>query len=262
MDKIPGDPKVLREMIREGKLGQPTSGLAQGFSQANLVILPKDVAFDFMLLCQRNPKACPLLEVIEPGQFEPQKYGKGADIRTDISKYRIYKRGKLCDEVGDVIGVWSNDFVSFLIGCSFTFESALMKSGIPLRHWDQGKNVSMYITNREIIPAGKFHGELVVSMRPIHKDHLVKTIQITSRFPDMHGAPIHIGSPMEIGISDLDHTDYGDPVEILEGEVPVFWACGVTPQAVALRSKPSIMITHSPGHMFITDIKDEILEVK
>ena len=238
---------------------RPTSGLAPGYAQANLVILPREVAFDFFLFCQRNPKPCPILEVLEPGKYEPVLTAAGADIRVDVSLYRIYKEGQLVSEEEELTGYWSSELVSFLLGCSFTFEAALIRAGIALRHIAEGKNVAMYQTNIEAVSAGIFSGPVVVSMRPIHVTKVVESIQITSRFPLVHGAPLHIGDPERIGIRDITRPEYGDYVGIREDEVPVFWACGVTPQAVALKSRPPLMITHSPGHMFITDIPDEEL---
>ncbi len=255
------NPGEVRKLIRQDKLKRPTTGLAPGYAQANLVILHKDLAFDFLLFCQRNPKPCPLLEVLDAGKFEPVLTAPGGDIRTDISLYRIYQKGKLISEERGITQYWTSELVTFLLGCSFTFESALEKAGIHLRHISEGKNVAMYITNIETQRAGVFEGPMVVSMRPIKLNQIVKAVQVTSRFPQVHGAPIHIGDPARIGIRDITRPDYGDPVEIKEDEVPVFWACGVTPQAVALRSKPPLMITHSPGFMFITDIRDEDLAV-
>ncbi len=236
-----------------------TSGLAPGYVQANLAILPKEYAFDFLLFCQRNPKPCPLIEVTEPGQQEASTSSFGSDIRTDLPAYRVYRDGVLDQEISDISELWRDDLVSFLLGCSFTFEEALIQSSIPLRHIQQGKNVSMYITNIPTMPAGIFSGPMVVSMRPVHKSKVVKTVQVTSRYPNVHGAPVHIGDPGHIGIEDISRPDYGDPVEIKEDETPVFWACGVTPQAVAVKSKPSLMITHAPGHMFVTDLLNENL---
>jgi len=222
-----------------------------------LVIMPKRFAFDFFLFCQRNPKACPILEVLEAGKYEPVLTAPGADVRVDVPLYRVYKDGELICEDRDITRYWSSEMVSFLLGCSFTFETALIRAGISLRHIVEGKNIAMYVTNIQAIPAGIFFGPVVVSMRPIPVAKIVRVIQITSNFPSMHGAPIHVGDPEGIGIDDLAQPDYGDPVALKDGEVPVFWACGVTPQVVALRSKPSLMITHSPGHMFITDLLDE-----
>lgn len=256
LSTLPATPAELRTLIRNGELSRPTAGMAPGHVQANLAILPKDLAFDFLLFCQRNPKPCPLLEVMEAGSPEPIQMAPGADIRSDISSYRIYRYGELTDEVDDISEFWSDDLVSFLLGCSFSFEAALMDAGIPLRHIDRGTNVSMYITNIPTTPAGEFSGPMVVSMRPVPRDKVVRAVQVTTRFPAVHGAPIHIGEPEAIGIRDITKPDLGDAVEVLEDEVPVFWACGVTPQAVAMNSKPPLMITHSPGHMFITDQKD------
>jgi uncharacterized protein YcsI (UPF0317 family) len=258
---LPKSASEVRTMARSGEWSGVTAGLAPGNVQANLVMLPKDLAFDFILFCQRNPKPCPLLEVLEPGCFEPRQMAPGADLRTDVPKYCVFNDGQNVGEVQDINSLWRDDLVSFLLGCSFSFESALLNAGIPLRHIDRGDNVSMYITGIETTSAGAFSGPLVVSMRPIHRSQIVRAVQVTSRFPSVHGAPVHIGDPEAIGIKDISRPDYGASVDIREGEVPVFWACGVTPQAVALHSKPSFMITHSPGHMFVTDWRDEDLAV-
>ena len=258
---LPSSPEEIRGLIRTGGWKGVTSGLAPGHVQANLAILPKSLAFDFMLFCQRNPKPCPLLEVLEPGRFEPEQTAPGADLRTDIPSYRIFKDGQIVGEESDILSLWEDGLVSFLLGCSFSFEAGLMNAGIPLRHVEEGKNVSMYLTSIPTVPAGLFTGPMVVSMRPIHRTKVVRAVQVTSRFPSVHGAPVHIGDPAAIGITDIRRPDYGDPTEILDGEVPVFWACGVTPQAVALQCKPPFMITHSPGHMFITNWRDEDLAV-
>jgi uncharacterized protein YcsI (UPF0317 family) len=249
-------PAALRARCRRGEFARPTAGLAPGFVQANLVVLPRDLAFDFLLFTQRNPKPCPLLEVIEAGGIEPRTMAPGADIRTDVPRYRVYEHGVLVDEPLEIGSRWREDLVSFLIGCSFTFESALLDAGIPVRHIDQRCNVPMYITSTPTVPAGLFHGPTVVSMRPVPAGQVVRAVQVTSRFPSVHGAPVHLGNPAAIGIADISRPDLGDPVEIREGEIPVFWACGVTPQAVAMASKPPLMITHAPGHMFVTDRRD------
>lgn len=249
-------PRQLREAFRRGELALPTAGLAFGYAQANLVVLPKDLAFDFLLFCQRNPRPCPVLEVVEPPGIEPKFLAPGADLRTDLPRYRVFQDGQLVAEVTDVQAYWRDDLVSFLIGCSFTFETALLNAGIPLRHIQEGKNVAMYTTNIPCTPAGAFHGPLVVSMRPIAASRIAEAVQVTAQYPAVHGAPIHIGDPEAIGIRDLGRPDYGDPVEVAPGELPVFWACGVTPQAVALASRPPFMITHAPGHMFISDRRD------
>ncbi len=253
---LPKNPRKVRELIRSGQWRGVTSGVAPGHVQANLAILPRDLAFDFLLFCQRNPKPCPLLEVVEAGGAEPFLTAPGADIRTDIPGYRIYENGQLTAEVVSLVDHWRDDLVSFLLGCSFSFESAMSDVGIPLRHQEMGCNVPMYITNIPTTPAGVFSGPMVVSMRPIQRNQIVRAVQVTSRFPATHGAPVHIGDPAAIGITDISQPDFGDSVEVRAGEEPVFWACGVTPQAVALNSKPSLMITHAPGHMFITDQRD------
>ncbi len=253
---LPRTPRDVRELIRSGTWRGVTSGIAPGYVQANLAILPRELAFDFLLFCQRNPKPCPVLEVMEPGRIEPALTAPGADIRTDIPGYRVYENGRLVAEVESLLTYWRDDLVSFLLGCSFSFEAAMIDAGIPLRHQDNGGNVAMYVTSMPTTPAGVFSGPMVVSMRPIKREQIVRAVQVTSRFPATHGAPVHIGDPAGIGISDLDNPDFGDPVEVRAGEEPVFWACGVTPQAVALNCKPSLMITHSPGRMFITDQRD------
>ncbi len=253
---LPQKPAEVRHLIRTGAWRGVTSGVAPGYVQANLAILPRDLAFDFLLFCQRNPKPCPLLEVIEAGSVEPALTAPGADIRTDIPGYRIYEEGQFSAEVASLADHWTDDLVSFLLGCSFSFEQAMTEAGIELRHQTMGCNVPMYITNIPTTPAGVFSGPMVVSMRPLPRDQIVRAVQVTSRFPATHGAPVHIGSPEAIGISDIDRPDFGDGVEVRPGEEPVFWACGVTPQAVALNSKPPLMITHAPGHMFITDQRD------
>ncbi len=238
-----------------------TAGVAPGYVQANLVILPQAQAFDFLLFCQRNPKPCPLIEVMEAGVTEPVISTPGADIRTDLPRYRVFRDGVLEKEADDILEEWRDDLVTFLLGCSFTFETALMDAGISLRHIEQKKNVSMYVTSLPTQSAGQFAGPTVVSMRPIPQEKVVRAVQVTSRFPDVHGAPVHIGDPQRIGIRDLSEPDYGDIVELEDGEVPVFWACGVTPQAVAMHSKPPLMITHAPGNMFVTDLRDQELTV-
>ncbi len=254
-------PIEIRELIRNQEITGPTAGMSKGFAQANLVILKKEHAFDFLLFCQRNPKPCPLLDVTEPGSFHPSKIAKDADIRKDIPKYRIYKDGVYTEEVTDITEYWEDDMVGFLLGCSFTFETPMLENGIPIRHIEENCNVPMYKTNIQCEKAGMFEGPTVVSMRPMTPEDAIRAIQITTNLPGVHGAPIHIGDPSQIGIQDISKPDFGDAVTIKEGEVPVFWACGVTPQAVAMESKPSIMITHAPGHMFISDLKDRELSM-
>lgn len=246
--------KELREIIRSGGWQRSTSGGAPGYVQANLVIVPKALAYDFLLFCQRNPRPCPILEVTDPGNPIPHKIAVGADLRTDLPKYRVFEHGKLIMEVSDILELWKEDFVAFLLGCSYTFDEILCREGIPLRHYLEKREPGIYISNIPCEGAGILNGPLVVSMRPIPSHLVARAIQVTSRFPKAHGAPIHIGTPSKIGIRDLRAVDYGDVPEIGEDEIPVFWACGVTPQAVAIQSKIPFMITHSPGHMFVTDL--------
>lgn len=249
-------PSDVRALIRAGKLNGPTAGMCGPYAQANLVVLPKNLAYDFLLFTQRNPKACPLLEVLDEGSRTPRTLARGSDVATDIPKYRVYVRGILREECNDVAHLWREDFVSFLIGCSFSFEGELLAAGVPVRHIEEGRNVPMYRTNIPCAEAGSFRGNVVVSMRPIPHAQIVKAVNATSSMPRVHGGPLHIGDPARIGIGDLSRPDFGDAVTIRDGEVPVFWACGVTPQAVIMEAKPEIAITHAPGHMFITDVKN------
>ncbi|MGR3762931.1 putative hydro-lyase [Rossellomorea sp. NS-SX7] len=249
-------PSDLRKSIRYGDHNTHTSGVCQNYVQANLVVLPKEYAFDFLLFTMRNPKSCPIIEVLEAGQFE-SKYARGSDIRTDIPLYHVYEHGQLVDKKHRIDDCWKGEFVSFLIGCSFTFESQLIKGGIPLRHIEENKNVAMYKTSIPTEKAGVFEGSTVVSMRPVPDALVQKASDITSLFPEMHGSPLHIGDPGEIGIEDITQPDFGDYVGIKDGETPMFWACGVTPQAVALQAGIPYMITHAPGHMFVTDWKND-----
>jgi uncharacterized protein YcsI (UPF0317 family) len=253
------DPREIRRQVREGLWRKPTAGLAPGYVQANLVVLARELAYDFLLFAQRNPKPCPLIEVTDTGSPEPRLSAPGADLRTDIPRYRIYRDGRLVQEVMDLLDVWTPDLVAFLLGCSFSFETALLQAGVPVRHIEEGKNVSMFITSVPCTPAGAFNGPLVVTMRPIPAPLVPRAVQVSGRFPAVHGAPVHVGEPTALGIRDLGKPDFGDPVTIRPGEIPVFWACGVTPQAVAMQAKPPLMISHAPGHMFITDLRDEAL---
>ena len=252
-------PAFWRERIRNGVHTDLTAGLAPGYVQANLAVLPQELAFDFLLFCQRNPRPCPLLEVVEAGAVTPRRFAPDADLRTDLPRYRLYENGRLSAEFPDAREIWREDDVAFLLGCSFTFEAALTRAGIELRHLACGSNVPMYITNIETEPAGMFCGPLVVSMRPIAHVAVARAVQITGRYPLVHGAPLHIGDPAAIGIQDLTQPDFGDAVAVAADETPVFWACGVTPQSVAMNARPPRMITHAPGHMFITDRRDEEL---
>ncbi len=251
----------VRTAARSGALAEQTSGLAPGFAQANLAILPREFASDFLLFCQRNPKPCPLLDVTAPGDPVPRRAAPTADLRTDLPRYRVWREGKLVDEPTDISGLWRDDLVSFVIGCSFTFEAALLRAGVPVRHIELGRNVSMYRTNIPCAAAGIFRGPLVVSMRPLKPADAIRAVQITSRYPSVHGAPVHLGLPDRIGIADINRPDFGDAVPVMADELPVFWACGVTPQAAIMAVKPPLAITHSPGCMFVTDLRDEELAV-
>jgi uncharacterized protein YcsI (UPF0317 family) len=243
-----------RSAIRTCAFTSHTSGLARDHVQGNVVVLPQDLANDFLLYCQRNPKPCPLLAVSEPGDPRLPSLGSDIDIRTDVPRYRVWRRGELMDEPTDISSYWRDDLVTFVIGCSFSFEQALLDAGLSMRHIDQNRNVAMYRSDIPTVPAGPFHGPMVVSMRPLRAAAAIRAIQVTSRFPDVHGAPVHIGDPSLIGIADLSLPDYGDAVDVLPDELPVFWACGVTPQAAITRARPDFCITHAPGAMLITDL--------
>lgn len=250
-----------RARIRRGEWTSHTSGLAQGHVQGNVVILPAAQATDFLRYCQRNPKPCPLLAVSEPGEPGLPTLGADIDICTDVPRYRVWQDGVLVDEPTDISVLWRNDLVTFVIGCSFSFEEALMAVGLPLRHIQQGRNVAMYRSNIATVRAGQFHGPMVVSMRPLKAADAIRAIQITSRFPNVHGAPVHLGDPSQIGIMDLSKPDYGDAVEVMPDEIPVFWACGVTPQAAITQARPEYCITHAPGAMLITDLLNHQLAI-
>ncbi len=245
---------LCRQAIRDETHNGPTAGLAPGFVQANLMILPQALAAEFLLFCQRNPKPCPLLAVTEPGNYKVPSLGQDLDIRSDVPKYRIWRHGELAAEPRDLLDVWRDDLVTFAIGCSFSFEEALLADGIEVRHISQGTNVPMYRTNIPTHSTATLQGPLVVSMRPMKAKDAIRAIQITSRFPSVHGAPVHLGDPGLIGIHDINQPDYGDAVAIQDGEIPVFWACGVTPQSIIQTVKPEFSITHAPGHMLITDL--------
>jgi len=252
-----GEQQRLR--IRSGGFTGPTAGLAPGNVQANMVILPRDLANDFLRFAQANPKPCPVLAVTEPGDPRFPTLGANLDVRTDIPRYRVWRDGELVAEPTDVRDVWRDDLVSFAIGCSFSFEEALVDDGIEVRHIACGSNVPMYRTNMQCVSAGVFNGPLVVSMRPLKPRDAIRAVQITSRFPSVHGAPVHIGLPGMIGIADINKPDYGDAVPIGADELPVFWACGVTPQAVIAQVRPEFCITHAPGCMLITDLRNTSL---
>ncbi|ARN63456.1 DUF1445 domain-containing protein [Leuconostoc mesenteroides subsp. mesenteroides] len=254
-------PTEFRKKVRNNEFQKPTAGMCPGYAQTDLIVLPWEDAYDFLLFAQRNPKPIPILEVTEVGSRELQTLGNDIDVATDFPKYRIYRNGKMVDEYLSVVDFWREDLVSFLIGCSFSFEDLLVDAGIEIRHITEKANVPMFNTNIPLKQAGKFSGNMVVSMRPIKSSQIATAVNVTNRLPGVHGAPIQIGNPAEIGIYDLAHPDYGDAVTINENEIPVFWACGVTPQAAVMASKPKFAITHSPGHMLITNISNKDLSV-
>lgn len=250
--------RAARARYRSG-IAEPTSGVAHGVVQANLIAVPADWAFETLLFAQRNPKSCPVVEVLEAGRVE-SRLAPGSDIRTDIPGYRIWRDGELAEETTDASAAWAEhpDLVAFLIGCSFTFEAGLVDAGIPIRHRELGRNVAMYRTSTACAPAGRLHGDMVVSMRPIPAAMVADAVTISGRFPAVHGAPVHVGDPASLGIDDLARPDFGDAPELQDGDVPVFWACGVTPQSAIMASRPPFAVTHAPGHMLITDVPDAV----
>ena len=260
-EPIPSASQAVRQRIRRGEISGHTSGLAPGCVQGNVVILPADLASDFLRFCQVNPKPCPLLAVSAAGDPALPALGLDIDIRSDVPRYRVFRQGELVEEPTDIGHLWRDDLVTFIVGCSFSFEWALLEDGLRLRHQDQGVNVPMYRTSIQTAAAGPFHGPLVVSMRPFPPADAIRAIQITSRFPGVHGAPVHLGKPELIGIRELSQPDWGDAVEVGADELPVFWACGVTPQAVIAEAKPDFCITHAPGCMLVTDLSNSRLAV-
>jgi len=252
-------PAQARERFRGGVV-RPTAGWAAGCAQANLLAVPRDWAFEVLLFAQRNPKPCPVLGVLDAGGTAGPLL-PGGDIRTDVPQYVVYEHGREVARPADARPYWREDLVTFLLGCSFTFEDALMAEGIRMAHIDQGVNVPMYRTSRRCEPAGRLSGPLVVSMRPVPADRVADAVRITSRYPVVHGAPVHVGDPAGLGIADLTAPDYGDAVRIAPGEIPVFWACGVTPQAAVVESRPPFAISHAPGHMLVTDARDSSYQV-
>ncbi len=246
-------PAAARRLIRSGTHTGHTAGLAMGCLQGNIVILPKDYALSFVNYCHRNPKPCPLVGMSEPGDPTLPTLGADIDIRTDVPRYNVYRDGALAEQVTDLDALWRDDLVTFVLGCSFSFEEALMTEGIRLRHIEQNLTVSMYRTNIATVPAGPFGGGMVVSMRPMTPADTIRAVEITANHPAAHGAPVHFGDPAAIGIRDIGRPDWGDPQEIRQGEVPVFWACGVTPQNAVQAARPPLCITHTPGSMLITD---------
>lgn len=254
-------PATLRALVRGGEHCGNTSGLSPGFVQCNIVILPADWANDFLRFCQLNPKPCPLVATSNsPGDPALPPLGD-IDIRTDVPSYRVFQNGEFSEEVSDIQDLWREDLVTFALGCSFSFEEALLADGLEVRNVSEGVNVPMYRTNMDCTPAGPFAGKMVVSMRPFKAADAIRAVQICTRFPSVHGAPIHLGDPSLIGINDIASPDYGDPVTVAEDELPLFWACGVTPQVALEAAKPPLAITHSPGCMLVTDLRNSQLAV-
>lgn len=252
-------PAGVRAHFRADPEPRPTAGLAPGYAQANLIILPREYAYDFLLFAHRNPRACPVLEVTEAGQRDLPFLAPDGDVARDFPLYRVYKDGVLQSEPRSVEHLWRDDLVSFLIGCSFSFEWALQRAGVPVRHIEENRNVPMYLTNIPCKSAGVFSGNMVVSMRPIPAGLISLAVTTTAQMPRVHGAPVHVGDPAAIGIADLARPDFGDAVTIRPGELPVFWPCGVTPQAAVMQSRPSLAITHAPGHMLVCDVPNDAL---
>ena len=252
---------AFRARCRSGEFASQTSGQAPGFVQANFVALPQEYAFDFLRFCLRNPRACPLLDVTDAGDSTPRTVAPSADLRTDIPKYCVWRRGAVAESPSDVSSLWTDDMVGFLLGCSFSWEDELAKAGLPPRHVEEGRNVPMYLTDVPNAAVGPFGGRLVVSMRPYRPDQIARVAEITSRYPGAHGGPVHWGDHGELGLVDLSAPDFGDAVTIKPGEVPVFWACGVTPQAALAEAALPLAVTHAPGHMLVTDVREAALEV-
>jgi uncharacterized protein YcsI (UPF0317 family) len=247
----------VRDAIRSGDYTGHTAGLGAGYLQANVVIMPDAHALDFMRFCQRNAKPCPLTGVSDTGNPMMRTMGQDIDIRRDVPAYSIYRDGVLNGSASDISDLWQHDMVAFALGCSFTFEHALQAAGIPLWHIQNNTTVPMFRTSVQTVPAGTFGGPMVVSMRAIPQDRVDEVIRISRRYPLAHGAPVHVGDPSKIGIADVARPDWGDPSPIDPGEVPVFWACGVTPQVAVEKAKLPLCITHKPGHMLITDVPED-----
>lgn len=256
---IPENSREARRIIRSGAHTGHTAAMAPAFVQGNLCILPAEFAADFGAYCQRNPKPCPLIGMSAPGDPRLPALGEDLDIRTDVPRYRVFRDGDVVDEPTDITRYWRDDLVSFVLGCSFSFEQALIEDGIRLRHIERGDNVAMYRTSIDTVPAGPFSGKMVVSMRPLHSSEAIRAIEITSRYPNVHGAPVHIGLPEQIGITDIEKPFAGDAPRMAGDEIPVFWACGVTPQVAVEQARPTLCITHMPGSMIITDLKNSDL---
>lgn len=257
-----GSGRSIRAQCRDGSFDGQTSGLAPGYVQANVVILPTGAAQHFQTFCQRNPRPCPLL-AMSPEMGDPRlpELGSDIDIRTDLPKYRVWRDGILAEQVTDISDLWRLDWTAFALGCSFSFEEALLDAGIEIRNITEGVNVPMYTTQIPCAAAGPFAGPMVVSMRPMSAADAIRAVQICSRFPSVHGAPIHLGDPSEIGIADLNKPDFGAAVTVKPSEIPVFWACGVTPQVALQAAKLPLAVTHEPGHMLVTDLKNTDLAI-
>ena len=254
-------PENVRDAIRTGEWDGYTKGIAMGAVQANLVVLPADDALEFLVFCQRNPKPCPVLDVTDIGSPVPGFSAPGADLRTDLPAYRVFRDGQFSEEVNDVSHLWRDDLVGILLGCSLSTEAALLDTGVPIRALEQGVGTCDFGTTIQCNPAGMFQGPMVVSLNPMSPAQAIRATQVSTRFPVAHGAPVHIGDPASIGIDDVNQPTFGDPIRFEDGDVPVFWACGITPQLVALESGVKFMITHKPGHMFITDLSDSEISI-
>ncbi|MFQ5591857.1 MAG: putative hydro-lyase [Phycisphaerae bacterium] len=246
--------RELRSLCRTGEFDGPTAGAAIAYAQANFVAVPADLAAHFEEFCRLNPRPCPLLETLQPGHYEPRLLAANADLRTDLPRYRVFRDGVCVDTPKEILDVWTHDLTAFLIGCSFTFESALLEAGLPVRHLEESRNVPMYRTDIPCTPAGPFSAMLVVSMRPMTPEQADRAVKVTSRYERIHGSPVRVGDPEGIGINDIHQPDYGEAVTMHTGEIPVFWACGVTPLEAIMSAKPPLAITHDPGHMFVTDL--------
>ena len=255
------DPREVRRHIRTGEYRGHTGALAKGYVQANLAILPEDYADEFLRFCQRNPKPCPLLAMSEPGDPRLPELAQDLDIRTDLSSYRVFRDGEYDGDVVSIEDLWRDDFVVFALGCSFSFEEPLVDAGLRLRHWEDGSVCPMFLTDIDCAPAGRFHSKLVTSMRPFTPADAIKAVQITSRYPRVHGAPVHLGMPELIGVEDIGRAWQGDDPMLAPDEIPVFWACGVTPQVAVRSARPPLAITHTPAHMLVTDVRNASLSV-
>lgn len=255
------DPREVRRQIRTGQYRGHTGALAKGFVQANLAIMSLDYAEDFLRFCQRNPKPCPLLAMSEPGDPRLPELAEDLDIRTDLPSYRVFRDGEYDGDVVSIEDLWRDDFVVFALGCSFSFEEPLVDAGLRLRHWEDGSVCPMFLTDIDCAPAGRFHSKLVVSMRPFTPAGAIKAVQITSRYPRVHGAPVHLGMPELIGVEDIGRAWQGDDPKLAPDQMPVFWACGVTPQVAVRSARPPLAITHTPAHMLVTDVRNASLAV-